>query len=533
MFLKRFSWQAALLCGALSLVACGEPDAVCNNSIVEAPEECDDGNNINGDGCTAVCKIEPPVENCGNTIDDDGDTLVDCLDIADCGNNGFCTVNSCGFNEVSLLEVDPNATIPLTLVDNGISLTQSLSTSDGIASTIDGSCQVAVQGGGGGLDIVFKLTVPAGGGLLSASLLSPGLDNPDVDQGIIIHTVCGGDPTLMPPTANELACGDLNFAAGETEAASAAVQAGTVFLTVGAFAPGSDGAFDLTIDFVGFAANEIVGSTCLDEADNDDDGDTDCADADCALEPDCVEALNCQDFFDNDVDGDTDCADAACQNLGPTLCEDGLTACTVATQAVDCRTGVFLCENGTTACTVATAAVDCLGIGAAICNDAAIGAGACSVSICGQGAGAVGTACELPSDCAANAATDSNCLIPGPAGFGTGVAGGYCTEACDPAAANDCGANGVCLDVGFYTDLIGNATGEGTCLDRCTTNADCRTGEGLCEDATTACTVATQDVDCLGIDLNANGVTACNSYNCIDPDAGFAACAGGVDCFCF
>jgi hypothetical protein len=374
-----------------------------------------------------------------------------------------------------------------------------LSTSDGVASTIDGSCQVAVQGGGGGLDIVFELTLPSGG-IINAALVSPGLDNADVDQGIIIHTVCGGDPNLMPPNASELACGDVDFAAGETETAIATIQAaGTVFLTVGAFAPGSDGAFDLTIDFAGFVNNEVVGTTCLDGADNDNDNDIDCADVDCAAEPDCVEALNCQDFFDNDDNGNTDCADLACQNLGPTLCEDGIKTCTVATQAVDC---------------------------------AGIGAATCSVSICGQGASLVGTACELPSECAAATGTDSNCFIPGPDGFGTAFAGGYCSESCDPAAANDCGAGGVCLDVGFYTDLLGNATGEGTCLDRCAVNADCRT-EGLCEDSTTACTVATQDVDCAGIDLNGNGVTACNSYNCLDPDAGFGLCAGGVDCFCF
>ena len=31
---------------------------VCGNSIVEPPEECDDGNVIDGDGCSSVCTIE-------------------------------------------------------------------------------------------------------------------------------------------------------------------------------------------------------------------------------------------------------------------------------------------------------------------------------------------------------------------------------------------------------------------------------------------------------------------------------------------
>jgi len=36
--------------------------AVCGNGVIEIGEECDDGNNISGDGCDATCKIEvaPP-----------------------------------------------------------------------------------------------------------------------------------------------------------------------------------------------------------------------------------------------------------------------------------------------------------------------------------------------------------------------------------------------------------------------------------------------------------------------------------------
>jgi cysteine-rich repeat protein len=33
--------------------------ALCGNGIVEAGEQCDDGNNINGDGCSSTCRIEP------------------------------------------------------------------------------------------------------------------------------------------------------------------------------------------------------------------------------------------------------------------------------------------------------------------------------------------------------------------------------------------------------------------------------------------------------------------------------------------
>jgi cysteine-rich repeat protein len=35
-----------------------EPDCACGDGVVHAPEECDDGNTISGDGCNAVCRIE-------------------------------------------------------------------------------------------------------------------------------------------------------------------------------------------------------------------------------------------------------------------------------------------------------------------------------------------------------------------------------------------------------------------------------------------------------------------------------------------
>lgn len=60
-----------------------EPAPVCGNHIVEIGEACDDGNLLIGDGCSATCTIEAPVcgdgvmeaaEQCddGNTVDGDG-----------------------------------------------------------------------------------------------------------------------------------------------------------------------------------------------------------------------------------------------------------------------------------------------------------------------------------------------------------------------------------------------------------------------------------------------------------------------------
>ena len=65
------------------------PGPVCGNTVIEAGEQCDDGNTVNGDGCDAACQTEALVcgnavieadEQCddGNTIDDGNGCLADC-----------------------------------------------------------------------------------------------------------------------------------------------------------------------------------------------------------------------------------------------------------------------------------------------------------------------------------------------------------------------------------------------------------------------------------------------------------------------
>jgi cysteine-rich repeat protein len=68
---------------------------LCGNGTVEPGEECDDGNDTVGDGCSSSCTIEPPPEICENSVDDDGDGLVDCAD-PDCENDPACSPPICG-----------------------------------------------------------------------------------------------------------------------------------------------------------------------------------------------------------------------------------------------------------------------------------------------------------------------------------------------------------------------------------------------------------------------------------------------------
>lgn len=91
-----------LTTGAPYIVARGKTlsPILCGNGIMESAEECDDGNTLNGDGCSAQCTIEVPTGFCGDgTLDpgeqcDDGNNLdgdgctADCKNVCDVDGDG-------------------------------------------------------------------------------------------------------------------------------------------------------------------------------------------------------------------------------------------------------------------------------------------------------------------------------------------------------------------------------------------------------------------------------------------------------------
>ena len=102
-----FRYSLALLAG-LALAACGDgesntptpPADVCGDNAVTGAEQCDDGNTVDGDGCSASCQTETgtgDTEVCDNGTDDDGDGAVDCAD-TDCATDAACasTGGECG-----------------------------------------------------------------------------------------------------------------------------------------------------------------------------------------------------------------------------------------------------------------------------------------------------------------------------------------------------------------------------------------------------------------------------------------------------
>jgi cysteine-rich repeat protein len=65
------------------------PSAVCGDGVVNEGEQCDDGNNLDGDGCEADCTIA-------------------CEEPIDCDDDNACTVESCVSNRCQFEVVDPN-----------------------------------------------------------------------------------------------------------------------------------------------------------------------------------------------------------------------------------------------------------------------------------------------------------------------------------------------------------------------------------------------------------------------------------------
>ncbi len=89
------------------------PPAVCGNGILEPGEECDDGNTVSGDGCSADCTIEPPPAVCGNGILEPGEQCDDGnLDVGD-GCSDHCRFESDGlWTRITTLHTPPARVSP-------------------------------------------------------------------------------------------------------------------------------------------------------------------------------------------------------------------------------------------------------------------------------------------------------------------------------------------------------------------------------------------------------------------------------------
>src|SRR5690606_22617114 len=84
---------------------------------------------------------------------------------------------------------------------------------------------------------------------------------------------------------------------------------------------------------------------------------------------------------------------------------------------------------------------------------------------CLSGPNPIGTTCSLANECQ-SPQKDPICLL---AQGGVSFPDGYCSEFCNPTT-NDCPSGTHC------SKFMGLASGNGVCLDQCTSGAECRPG---------------------------------------------------------
>jgi len=120
---------------------------------------------------------------------------------------------------------------------------------------------------------------------------------------------------------------------------------------------------------------------------------------------------------------------------------------------------------------------------------------------CEPGMTPTGSPCDAHSECVASN-YDPICLTENNDGWPEG----YCSEYCD-LALNDCSSGAVCADTGL-------PSGNGLCLDACTTHADCRAGY-YCEAALGGCFPGSALEICdNGVDDDGNGLVDCMDPTC-------------------
>jgi len=82
---------SAQIRSTVATASCLTPARDCGNGVVEAGEQCDDGNLVAGDGCSASCRLEV----CGNGIRDAGEQCDDGNTVSGDGCSAGCRLEGC------------------------------------------------------------------------------------------------------------------------------------------------------------------------------------------------------------------------------------------------------------------------------------------------------------------------------------------------------------------------------------------------------------------------------------------------------
>lgn len=133
---------AGAAAGAAVSASQGDSDdgPTCGNGRVEGPrEQCDDGNRVSGDCCSATCQSESVAETC-NDIDDDCDgTIDDGLDQTE-----TCGVGACEVTVQTCVDGQPQTCIPGDPGEEFVGCSGEVNCFDGIDNDCDGTVDSCV-----------------------------------------------------------------------------------------------------------------------------------------------------------------------------------------------------------------------------------------------------------------------------------------------------------------------------------------------------------------------------------------------------
>jgi len=216
----------------------------------------------------------PPLlgdEDCGNSLDDDGDGLADCFD-SDCATDSAC-----------LHECSPAATIScgeILSANNG---------SSGHSDAIDSyGCTTWDESGP---EYTFEFTATT------------------TEEVTAVLTVAGhGNLDVFVLDGDEECDGSACLAYGASTVHWTANVGQDYLIVVDGYAGAQDN-FSLEL----LCPSGGSGENCFNGIDDDGDGLSDCNDPDCSSDPSCVDE-NCTNNIDDDGDGYVDCDDTECWN---------------------------------------------------------------------------------------------------------------------------------------------------------------------------------------------------------------------------
>ncbi len=261
--------------GTISLTNSGSPcGTVCGNGVLEAGEQCDDGNTVSGDGCSSTCQIEQPAV-CGNGVLEAGEQCDDGNNVSGDGCSATCQVET----------IAP----PNDACANAIVICPSTEAGSTLNGTTDGS---AGCGSSNSTADVWYSYTPGSSGTLTLDTCS----SANYDTVLSVHTACPGT------SLNQVACNDDDpGCSGNRSRLSTPVTGGaTYYLRVSGW-NGASGNFVLVVD----------GPACGTIVDCNSNGRDDAEDIACGLDNYC-----------NDIAGSGDCNN----NGTPDDCEIALGA---------------------------------------------------------------------------------------------------------------------------------------------------------------------------------------------------------------